>query len=170
MGQKRGHALAEVNTFHCSHLQNAWSDLHDLWHTSTPFCLYTSINFNLIKFITQSGATRRNSATRILFSMTATGILFQRKIFSRTSPNRFLNKIDSSSLSKVGKIEDVHGLPKQQGTLCVEDLICSEAWQKSRKHEASVNGDDVSNAFCSRMADTYFEMKWKNNVYAVDFS
>jgi len=34
------------------------------------------------------------------------------------------------------------------------DLICSEAWRKSRRRQASVNGDKVSNAFCCRTADT----------------
>ena len=66
-----------------------------------------------------------------------------------------LNKIDSSSVSKDGKIEAVHDLLEQQETLCLlQTLMCSEAGGKSRRRQASVNSDVVSNVFCSRTADT----------------
>jgi len=46
-------------------------------------------------------------------------------MLSRTSLDRLLNKIDSSGVSKDGKIEAaVHGLLEQQQTLCIE------AWRK----------------------------------------
>jgi len=44
---------------------------------------------------------------------------FEHKILRRTSLDRLLNKIDSSSVLKDGKIEAVQGLPEQQQILCL---------------------------------------------------
>jgi len=53
-------------------------------------------------------------------------------MFSRISLDRLLNKIDRRSVSKDGKIEAVHGVLKQQQTLCllVGDLISRKVWWK----------------------------------------
>jgi len=59
-----------------------------------------------------------NSAFRISISITTT-TEFRHKMLSRTSLNRMLNKIDSSSVSKDGKIEVIHGLLEQQQTFNV---------------------------------------------------
>ena len=83
---------------------------------------------------------------------------FQRKIVSRISLDRLLNKIYNSSVSKDWKIEAICGLPEQQETLCLlETSHAARRGGKSRKRQASVNGDVVSNAFCSerRTHQTY---------------
>jgi len=80
---------------------------------------------------------------------------FQHKTLYRTSLGRLLNKIDSKSISKDGKTQVVHDLLERQQTLCM-----SETWYavirdgKTLRRQASVNGDVVLNAFCSRTADT----------------
>jgi len=61
----------KATTFDCPYLQNTWSNLHDFWQTSMLFCSEHNCWSRLIKFITQSGATWRKSATQILLSMTA---------------------------------------------------------------------------------------------------
>jgi len=78
------------------------------------FVLNTSVNPVFIKFLTQSGATYGKSATQVLHSTTAKRV-FHHKMLSRTSLARLPNKIDSSSVSKDGKIAVVHGLQ----TLCM---------------------------------------------------
>jgi len=70
---------------YCSRLQNIWTNLHYFWHISTRFCFEHIRYFSkFIKFITQSGA-------------------IWRKILSRTSLDRLLNKIDCSGVSKDGE-------------------------------------------------------------------
>ena len=94
-----------------------------------------------------------------LFRIRLLGLLleFQHKILSRTSVERLLNKINSISVSKEGKIEAVHGLLQQQETLCLLET-CYEARRggESHKLQASVNDVIVTNGFffCGRMADT----------------
>ena len=58
---------------------------------------------------------------------------------SETSLDRLLNKINSSSESKDGKID--HGLHEQQQT--------GDEAERRIKHDASVNHVVVSNAYCS---------------------
>jgi len=56
-------------------------------------------------------------------------------MLSRTSLDRLLNRIDSSSVSKDGKTEAVmHGLLEQQQTLCT---IFHNFWSEVGKQEKS---------------------------------
>jgi len=77
-------------------------------------------------------------------------------MFSRTSLDRLLNEIDSSSVWKDGKIEVVHGLPEQQQTLCLSETryAASPGGKSRRRRQAAANGIVVSNAFFNRTADT----------------
>jgi len=48
--------------FHCPHLHNAWTNLHDFWDITMPFCSqhiaqHILSYWSLIKLIKQSGAT-----------------------------------------------------------------------------------------------------------------
>jgi len=79
---------------------------------------------------------------------------FQQKMSIRTSRDRLLNKIDSSSvgLSKDKNIEALRGLVEQYKTnimfVGLDLQRCLAAMSP-----ASVNGDVMSNAFGSRTAD-----------------
>jgi len=52
-----------------------------------------------------------------------------------------INKIDSSSVLKDGKIEVVHGLPEQQQTSLLKTWYAARRGGQSCKRQASVNDD-----------------------------
>jgi len=150
--KNRGHYVWPLT----SHLQNTWTNLHDFWQTSTLLLSWTHL------LTLHSSTSYRRVAPPVespqpgfCFPRLLGLLQFQHKISSRISLTRLLNNIDSSSVSKDGKMEAmaVHGLLEQQETLWVSEiLICIKAWLKVS--QASVNGDVVSNVFCKRTVDT----------------
>jgi len=67
-GRKNGLAVqggqkTEANMFDCRHLHNVRNNLHDFWHTTTPFFLIITVNSTMITFITQIGTIVRKSSS-----------------------------------------------------------------------------------------------------------
>jgi len=122
------------------------------------FVLKTSVNSIFMKFIRQSGAMWWNQQPifhfwRLLWE-------FQHKMLIRTSLDRLLKKINSRGVRKTYWSTDKSRDSTQSAWTAAninawwssdmqQGMVESSAW-----HKASVNGDIISNVFCSRMVNT----------------
>jgi len=145
----------KTTTFDSRHLQNISTYLNDF---GTLQCCF--VNCILIKFMTQSGATLRKSATRIFFRRLLRD--YQHKMRSRTVWRGCWIKATAAVIRWQEDTSRTRSAWTAAKLMLVGDLMCSAAKHggKSRRRQASVKSDIFLKTFCSNDGHIKQIFKW----------